>query len=272
MRVIGRRRSSKMARIQHLPANPLGRDLIVGDLHGHRATLDAALNALAFDPQRDRVLSVGDLVDRGPDSPGCLALLGEPWFHAVMGNHEDLMLGSVRELRATHGSDPRFAIHQNNGGEWLLAAWPPDSELERSLERAKLLPHVLIVGAGATRYHVVHAGFAAGTTNDAIDRGELGEPDGLIWRRSLGDALRELERSKSPVTTSPERLSTTYCGHVIGADRRGQPLRGYGHVNLETGVADGYALSIAVRDTEGVERIHQQLPRTDAHRPGHTEK
>jgi serine/threonine protein phosphatase 1 len=52
-----------------------GRDFIVGDLHGCRSMLDELLEHANFDPQKDRLFSTGDLVDRGPDSVGCLELL-----------------------------------------------------------------------------------------------------------------------------------------------------------------------------------------------------
>src|SRR3546814_19725952 len=77
---------------RHLPANTAGRDFIVGDLHGCLDLLQVELARIAFDPTRDRLFSVGDLTDRGPDSMGCLRLLREPWFYAVPGNHEDLLL------------------------------------------------------------------------------------------------------------------------------------------------------------------------------------
>src|SRR3546814_1363745 len=73
---------------RHLPANTAGRDFIVGDLHGCLDLLQVELARIAFDPTRDRLFSVGDLTDRGPDSMGCLRLLREPWFYAVHGNHE----------------------------------------------------------------------------------------------------------------------------------------------------------------------------------------
>ena len=45
---------------------------IVGDLHGCRALLDEQLLAVNFDTRRDLLVSVGDLIDRGPDSsPAC---------------------------------------------------------------------------------------------------------------------------------------------------------------------------------------------------------
>jgi serine/threonine protein phosphatase 1 len=54
--------------LQHFGRNTAGRDLIVGDIHGCFARLQVALDELGFDPERDRLFSVGDLVDRGPDS------------------------------------------------------------------------------------------------------------------------------------------------------------------------------------------------------------
>ncbi|WP_024555755.1 metallophosphoesterase [Franconibacter pulveris 1160] len=70
---------------------------IVGDLHGCLNAFAAALRAHHFDPWQDMVISVGDLIDRGPDSPGCLRLLNRPWFFAVRGNHEEMALDALRE-------------------------------------------------------------------------------------------------------------------------------------------------------------------------------
>ena len=45
---------------------------------------------IGFDPSVDRLFSVGDLVDRGPESERVLEWLDKAWFHAICGNH-DLM-------------------------------------------------------------------------------------------------------------------------------------------------------------------------------------
>ena len=45
----------------HGPNRRGGRDLVVGDIHGHFPTLARALDALDFDAEADRLFSVGDL-------------------------------------------------------------------------------------------------------------------------------------------------------------------------------------------------------------------
>ena len=45
-----------------------GRDWVVGDVHGCFTTLREALLAIDFEHGRDRLFSVGDLIDRGPNS------------------------------------------------------------------------------------------------------------------------------------------------------------------------------------------------------------
>lgn len=75
--------------IRRFSRNPLGRDLAVGDIHGYFSRLEQTLNQAGFDPARDRLFSVGDLTDRGPDCTAVLDWLAKPWFHPVCGNHDD---------------------------------------------------------------------------------------------------------------------------------------------------------------------------------------
>lgn len=75
--------------LKRLAANSAGRDFVVGDLHGQYDLLMGELDRAGFDRDTDRLICVGDLVDRGPQSVECLSLLREPWFFAVLGNHAD---------------------------------------------------------------------------------------------------------------------------------------------------------------------------------------
>ena len=63
--------------VAYHPLNRHGRDYVIGDLHGQWQALQRALGEVAFDPARDRLFSVGDLADRGPDSLRCLQIIVE---------------------------------------------------------------------------------------------------------------------------------------------------------------------------------------------------
>ena len=99
--------------IKKLKNNTVGKDYFVGDIHGCYEQLMEALEKIKFNPDVDRLISVGDLVDRGPDSVKCLNLLKETWFHAVFGNHEDMMIKSFRHEWSTYN-------YVQNGGKWFF--------------------------------------------------------------------------------------------------------------------------------------------------------
>ncbi|GAA2711145.1 MULTISPECIES: polynucleotide kinase-phosphatase [Streptomyces] len=96
---------------------------IIGDIHGCRSELEALLTALGYGLVRDAagrpvdavhpegrtVVFVGDLVDRGPDSPGVLRLamgmVDAGHALCVPGNHENKLgryLGG-RQVKVAHG-------------------------------------------------------------------------------------------------------------------------------------------------------------------------
>lgn len=78
-----------------LDENTRGRDIFVGDIHGHYPTLIKGLEALEFNEKRDRLIAVGDLIDRGPDSLSCLRLLKNDWFFSCLGNHEQMFYQTI---------------------------------------------------------------------------------------------------------------------------------------------------------------------------------
>lgn len=228
---------------RRLPANTRGYDYLVGDLHGCLDLLDDELARVQFNPAIDRLISVGDLVDRGPDSLGCLRLLKEPWFHAVRGNHEDMMCEGVREAAfGVPTGSTRDLIH--NGGAWLFDLTPDEKrELSKELmPYVRALPYVLTVGDGDAQFHVAHAELMDGFS-DAFMAFSLGHDqkpriltdrqitekklstmtDPLLWGRRLIATLpkhgkRMMPTPEGSVCVSESAmhpgLSLTYVGHT----------------------------------------------------------
>lgn len=138
-----------MKKIERFEENRVGRDFVVGDLHGCLTEFNRMLAHVGFNDKQDRVFSVGDLVDRGPDSMGCAKLLRESWFFAVKGNHEELMYESVLNDSYNH-----MRTWEGNGGSWYRAETRED--LEEVSKLAADLPLVIAVGQGEKRFNVVH--------------------------------------------------------------------------------------------------------------------
>jgi protein phosphatase len=96
---------------------------VIGDVHGCRAELEALLSELGYRLERDeqgrpvdaahpdgrRVILLGDLVDRGPDTPGVLRLamgmVASGNALAVAGNHENKLVRALRgrKVQISHG-------------------------------------------------------------------------------------------------------------------------------------------------------------------------
>ncbi len=70
---------------------------VVGDVHGSRATLEALLVALDLG-ENDLVVFVGDLVRKGPDSPGVVDLVrDDPRLVSVRGNNEQKIVRGEKD-------------------------------------------------------------------------------------------------------------------------------------------------------------------------------
>ncbi|MEJ3963061.1 metallophosphoesterase [Citrobacter braakii] len=103
---------------------------VVGDLHGCYTNLMNRLDELKFDQAQDLLISVGDLVDRGSENMECLDLINQPWFRAVRGNHEQMMLDALVNGRS-------FGHWMSNGGGW----WH-QLDIEQELQLKYLLPKI----------------------------------------------------------------------------------------------------------------------------------
>lgn len=81
--------------------------LLMGDVQGCCDAMDRLLAETGFSPSRDRLVVLGDLVNRGPDSLGVLRRLRAMGDAAtcLMGNHDLHLLAVAQGVRRAHRTD-----------------------------------------------------------------------------------------------------------------------------------------------------------------------
>ena len=81
----------------------LARTLVVGDIHGCYNLLVKGLKQAGYEPGRDRLILLGDYIDRGADSAKVVELVRElvgKGAIALLGNHEDMILDTLDNWEA----------------------------------------------------------------------------------------------------------------------------------------------------------------------------
>lgn len=188
--------------IARFAVNARGRDFAVGDIHGAFPALQAALQAMRFNPEKDRLFSVGDLVDRGPASAAVLDWLDLPWFHAVCGNHDFMA------WRSALGRPFAAVDHAAHGGKWL-AELPP-YERQRIGERLSCLPMAIEVETPAGMVGIIHADFPSDDWNDLA---EIDWTDLDRMRSAAACCLWSIERYRMRYSGVVRNIRAVVHGH-----------------------------------------------------------
>ena len=180
---------------------PGGSDWVVGDVHGCFRTLHKALQSIDFKHGRDRLFSVGDLIDRGPNAIEALEWLdGERFEAVVMGNHEAEM---VRMLQTGEILAPAKAYQ-----EWMWSI--PRQDLFRWHRALRPLPLAVTVDTGHGQVGIVHcsawqASWSA--TIDALEKRDIAAINMVL----LG--IDEHERRAGPTGNVVTGIDRVFAGH-----------------------------------------------------------
>jgi len=232
------------SRLLDLPSDAAG-VLVVGDVHGHARRLAAFLELARA--RRLLPVSLGDLVDRGPDPAGALRLFRELVERGegvvLRANHELKLVRVLRGERPPASAELAATLRLLDAApdgraleDWLVAAWesfPFVAGLENTvLVHGAVEPEMLPPRQHLTRHQRVLALF-----------GEVSgrRPDGLPirtyrWLDALPAGLF--------VIAGHDPLS----GEVLHL-RTG--VRGARLLHLDSGAGQGGPLSAAVLDREG---------------------
>lgn len=170
----------------------------IGDVQGCYDQLQRLLHALAFDPARDALWFVGDLVNRGPQSLAVVRFVKSLGARAVtvLGNHDLALLVVAEGIKRAHASD--------TFGDILAA--PDRDELLHWLRHRKMMHY-------DGRYAMVHAG--------------------LLPQWSVADGLRLAAEVEQALRGEDWRQ---FVQHMYGnaPDRWDEGLRGYDRLRVIT--------------------------------------
>jgi len=231
---------------------------VIGDLHGCYPELTELLDRLSWRPDGDTychpdgrtLVSIGDLGDRGPDSPACFRLFtrmveqGRALF--VPGNHDEKLRRYLAGNRPTLSKGLRETVEQ------LEALPQPEGEaLERAtLDLIERAPPYLVLDGGALV--IAHGGIRKEMIGKVSNR--------IVSFTRYGDTTG----ARTP-EGFPERRdwAAEYRGKsliVYGHTPSRKPVLRYHTVNIDQGCAFGGALT-ALRYPE------LEFVRVRAHRP-----
>ncbi len=157
---------------------------VVGDIHGYRETFERLLDSLDLS-QRDRVVCLGDLIDRGPDSLGVMRIVRDrPEVSSIRGNHDEMLRLS---LSPRHGGR-MMKSWLKYGGRQTLTSMSEDESQRIDLARSwvgfvESLPTQLVL----REFRLVHAGFVQGKPLDEQNNHEV------MWSREVFDLEEPLD-------------------------------------------------------------------------------
>jgi serine/threonine protein phosphatase 1 len=150
---------------------------IVGDIHGCLDMLKRLIDKIEWNPANDRLIFIGDYIDRGENSKGVVDFIlklkkDSSLIQCLIGNHEQMFLDYLS------GVDSQSSLL--NGGLSTLKSY---EEVRRSQDDA-LIPssHLdfyssLLSMIELEQYYIVHAGFRP---NISIEDQDLND---MIWIR-----------------------------------------------------------------------------------------
>lgn len=220
--------------IRKFRENLKGVDYIVGDIHGCFSKLKQRLVDIGFNPKVDRLFSVGDLVDRGDESHLALDWLKKPWFNAVAGNHEQMLIEASKEVIDHYV----FII---NGGGWFVELFNTDEGFE-FVDTFSKLPLVIEIQTSAGVVSVLHSqivGNDYSRLKDDIENHHDNVRNCIQWNREKVEThhMKPIENIKG--------VRAVVAGHTP----RNEPLVLGNYYSIDTGAVFGGKFSILRADT-----------------------
>lgn len=125
--------------------------VVIGDVHGCLEELNELLNTIQYNENQMRLVFLGDLVHRGPDTLGVVRRVRELGAECIQGNHKDKLLRWRKHEAANKLSGKKNPMKEISEAERIAN----ESLSEDDLNWLKNLPLKLDIG---NNWWCVHAG------------------------------------------------------------------------------------------------------------------
>ncbi|KAL5119266.1 hypothetical protein ACEQ8H_002753 [Pleosporales sp. CAS-2024a] len=234
--------------------------VFVGDVHGCREELEHLLNKVEFRHKHDHLVLVGDLITKGPDSPGVVNMVRQLGGSCVRGNWEDKLLLTIAGAQqmaspSTDDDQPLNLVESSSHSKTEKKLLKLAKKLSRrDVVFLQQCPVILRVGHVPNLGNLVsvHAGLVPDTalekqdpvhvmnmrTIDLKTRIPSSKHDGTPWEKFWNHEQKKLKEH--------ERTTVIY-GHNR---KRGLNIQEYTK-GLDTGCVTGGRLTALVVDDKG---------------------
>lgn len=241
----------------------IARVIIIGDVHGCYDETCDLLEKVSYDATKDRLIFVGDLIDRGPKSLETIRLLRELNAECTIGNHDERLVRYRKHLK-----------HRDEDPDFTIPMKPPINPVfgELTEEDWKWLESLPMYIRISPTWVVIHAGLEPGIPIEKQDVGAL--LHGRYLRKSTG----KIERSLFHLTPGdscvwPEmwdgRENIVY-GHMVTPTRMPHidiSASGAICVGIDTGCCFGHNLTAMVMEPEGYSFSFVSVPARNTYDP-----
>ena len=192
-------------------AETAGRLIAIGDIHGCYDLLTNLVElGIIFNPSKDRLVFLGDYIDRGPRSREVVDYISglrkryPEQIVLLKGNHEEMAFNALADSQAEKTWSDAHMLWIINGGQATINSY-------RGIEKAReaLLPFIRSLEYySETETHIfVHGGIPYGKTLKTV------EGDELLWDRSLS-----YEGQKTLVVGHTPRAEVERLGNILCLD------------------------------------------------------
>ena len=199
-----------------------GRIIAIGDIHGCHHEFADLIGELALTPN-DRLILVGDLVNRGPDSCKVIDLARQHRAIALLGNHE------LRLLDYRKNKTPLAAISRETDADTFVKLRPTDWEYLEAMPLTHFEPELNTV--------FVHGGFLP-------DQPWQEQPAEVVTRiQSINAQGRPCKRADEPTAPAWADLWTGPPFIVYGHTPRPEVYKRKWSVGIDTACVMGGQLT-----------------------------